>query len=87
MTESNFQIADQQNKAIWFNQALKAYSQISYRGHSQKIQNLNFLHLFVALLQEAHFLKGIKQKSFSYEMRAIFCIKSCWQDLIEHSSL
>ena len=30
--------------------ALKAYSQISYRGRSQKSQNLNFLHLFLALL-------------------------------------
>ena len=42
---------------------LKAYSQFSYRGRSQKFQNLKFLHLLVALLQEAHFPKGIKQKS------------------------
>ena len=38
---------------------LKAYSLISYRGRSQKIQTLNFLHLFVAFLQEGHFPKGI----------------------------
>ena len=38
---------------------LKAYSLISYRGRSQKFQNLNFLHLFVAFLQEGHFTKGI----------------------------
>ena len=38
---------------------LKAYSLISYRGRSQKFQNLNFLHLFVAFLQEGHFPKGI----------------------------
>ena len=66
---------------------LKAYSQILYRGHSQKFQNLNFLYPFVALLQKAHFSKGIKQKSFPYEMRAIFCIKSRQRDLISHSSL
>ena len=29
------------------------YSQISYRGHCEQFQNWNFLHLFVALLQEA----------------------------------
>ena len=33
---------------------LKAYSQISYKGHFQKVQNLNFLHLFEALLQNSH---------------------------------
>ena len=38
---------------------IKAYSLISYRGGSQKCQNLNFLHLFVAFLQEGHFPKGI----------------------------
>ena len=38
---------------------LKAYSLISYRERSQKFQNLNFLHLFVAFLQEGHFPKGI----------------------------
>ena len=66
---------------------LKAYSQISYWGRSQKIQNLIFLHLIVALLQEAHFPKGMKQKPFLYQMRVIFCIKSCRRDLIfKHSS-
>ena len=35
------------------------YSLIPYRGCSQKFQNLNFLHLFVAFLQEGHFPKGI----------------------------
>ena len=38
------------------------------RGRSQ---NLNFLRIFVALLQ-AHFPKGIGLKSFQSEMRAIF---------------
>ena len=51
---------------------LKAYAGISYRGCFQKFKNLNFLHLFVALPQEVHFPKGIKQKSFQCEMRAIF---------------
>ena len=51
------------------------------------LQNLNFLHLFVALLQETHFPKGIKQKPFSNEMKAIFCKKSRRRDLIHHSSL
>ena len=38
---------------------LKAYSLISYRGCSQKFQNWNFLHQFVAFLLEVHFSKGI----------------------------
>ena len=59
--------------------ALKAYPQISYRG---RFQNLNFLYLFVAHLQEAHFPKRLKQKSFPYEMRAILSIKSRRRDLI-----
>ena len=42
------------------------------RGHSENCQNLNFLHIFVALLKEAHFPKGIRLKSFQFEMRAIF---------------
>ena len=61
---------------------LKAYSQISYRGRSQKFYNVKFLHLFVALLQEAHFPKGINQKSFQSEIRAIFFINCHWQELI-----
>ena len=44
-----------------------ACSLISYRGRSQNFQSLNLLHLFVAL-------KGIRLKSFPYEMRDIFCI-------------
>ena len=48
---------------------LKAYSQISYRRHSQ---SLNSLHLFVALPLEMHFPKGIKQKLYQGEIRAIF---------------
>ena len=43
----------------WTQWRLKAYSLISYRGRSQKFQNLNFLHLFVAFLQKIHFPKGI----------------------------
>ena len=39
---------------------LQAYFHILCRGHSQIFQNLTFLHLFVALLQEAHFAEGIK---------------------------
>ena len=38
---------------------LKAYSLISNRVRSQKCQNLNFLHLFVAFLRKIHFPKGI----------------------------
>ena len=42
------------------------------RGRSQNFQNVKFLHIFVALLGEANFPKGIKLKSFQYEMRPIF---------------
>ena len=43
------------------------------RGHFQNCQNLIFfLKIFVALLEEAHFPKGIRMKSFQYEMRATF---------------
>ena len=38
---------------------LKAYSLISYRGRSQKFENWNFLHLFVAFLPKVDFPKGI----------------------------
>ena len=41
------------------------------RGRFQNCQNLNFLHIFVAHFQEAHFPKGIRLKSYT-EMRAIF---------------
>ena len=51
---------------------LKAYSLRSNRGHSQNFQKFEFLHIFLALLKEAHFPKGIRLKSFQYEMRAIF---------------
>ena len=63
---------------------LKAYSQISdNREHAEKFWNLIFLHLFVvALLQEAHFSKGIKQIPSPYETRAILNIKSCVRDFI-----
>ena len=47
---------------------LKAYSLISYRGHSENFQNLSFLHLRIALLLEAQFPKGIRLKSFQYEI-------------------
>ena len=60
---------------------LKAYSLISYRGRSQNFQNLNFLHLFVAFLQKGHFPKGIQQKSFPCEIRAIYSINSRVRDL------
>ena len=55
---------------------LKAYSLISYRGHSLNFVSLNLLHLFVALPLEAHFTRGIGLKPFPYKMRAMFCIKS-----------
>ena len=42
------------------------------RGLSQNFQNLNFLDTSVALLSEAQFPKGIRLKSFQYEMKAIF---------------
>ena len=45
---------------------------MSNRGRSQNFQNVNFLHIFLALLKEAHFPKGIRLKSFQYDMRAIF---------------
>ena len=45
---------------------------MSNRGRSQSCQNLDFLYIFVALLYEAHFPKGIWLKLFQYEMRAIF---------------
>ena len=45
---------------------------MSNRGRSQNFQNLNFLHIFVALLEEEHFPKGIRLKSFQYEMRTVF---------------
>ena len=35
------------------------YSLTSFRGCSPNFQKLNFLHLFVALLYEVHFPKGI----------------------------
>ena len=44
---------------------------MSNRGHSRNVQNLNFLHIFIALLYGAHFPKGIRLKSFQYEIRAI----------------
>ena len=66
---------------------LKSHSLMLNRGHSQNFQNLFFLHIFVALLYEAHFLKGIRLKSFQYEMRAIFSQKIHVQDFIQHSSL
>ena len=46
------------------NYTLKACSQISNKGCSPKCQNLNFLHLFIALPVKRHFSKGIGQKSF-----------------------
>ena len=36
------------------------------------ISKFDFLHLFVALLQEERFTKGIKHKSFQCEIRATF---------------
>ena len=53
-------------------QMLKAYSLMWNRGRSQNFQNLIFLYIFVALLKEHTSPKGIRLKSFRYEMRAIF---------------
>ena len=45
---------------------LKAYSQISYRKHSQKCQNVIFFpHPFVAVVQEAHSPKELSRYYFS----------------------
>ena len=60
---------------------------MSNRGRSQNCQNLNFLHIFVALLQEAHFPKGIRMKSFQQWYKSNFHRKSCTQDIIQHSIL
>ena len=54
---------------------LKSYSLMLNRGRSQKFSKFNiffFLHIYVALLYKAYFLKGIRLKSFQYEMTAIF---------------
>ena len=51
---------------------LKIYSpNFDIEGTLKIFQNLNVLHLFVALLQDAHFPKGIKQKSFHCKIWAI----------------
>ena len=58
----------------WFHKLLllrlKAYSLMSNRGHSQNFQNLNFLHIFVALLSEElgwnHF--NMKWEQFSQKV-------------------
>ena len=38
---------------------LKAYFLMLNRGRSQNCENFSFLHIFVALLKEAHVPKGI----------------------------
>ena len=63
---------------------LKSYSQISYRGCSQKFQNLNFLHLFVALLQEAHFSKGIN-RSFRNNLFLLISSDLCHKKMLLES--
>ena len=52
--------------------SLKAYSQIPDWGRSQKLKNVNFLHLFIDFPWETHSPKGIEQKSFQGQIRAIF---------------
>ena len=42
------------------------------RGRSQNFQNLIFLHVSVDLQSEAQVPRGIRLKSFQYEMREIF---------------
>ena len=64
-------LVDKLNHAHWLR--IKAYSLISYRGHSENVQSLNLLHLFVALSKVTHFPTGIRLISFPYKMRAIFC--------------
>ena len=51
---------------------LKAYSLMSNRGRFQKFKNLFFFSYFHSPLLKAQFPKGIRLKSFQYEMRAIF---------------
>ena len=57
------------------------------RGRFENFQNLNFLHIFVALLLEAHSPKGIWLEAFQYEIRAIFTENSRTREFIQHSSL
>ena len=63
------------------NISVKAYSQISDRGHSQKFEKLNILHLFIALQLEMHFPKRIEQKLFQGQIRAIFPEILMYEDL------
>ena len=74
----NFMIVNAKEKMAM----LKAYSQISNRGRSQKIQHLNFLHIFVTFLQKIHFPKEIKHKSFPYKIAVILGINSRVRELI-----
>ena len=62
-----------------FPQILKVFSQISYSLNKQ-FQTLN---LFVALLQEAHFPKGVKVEIISV-WNNNFLINSCQQELIKN---
>ena len=48
-------------------------------------ENLNFLHIFAALLLEAHSPKGIWLEAFQYEIRAIFTENSRTREFIQHS--
>ena len=66
----NFEVTYFENSNLTL-EVLKAYSLMSNRGRSQNFQNLNFLHISVALHKEEQFSKGIRLKSFQYEMRAI----------------
>ena len=65
---------------------LKAYSQISDRGHSQKFLYLNFLHLLIALPLETDFPEGIEQKSFQGQI-AIFLKLLCTRIYLTQSSM
>ena len=72
---------------------LQAHSRITYRGqgrtHSQKCQKLDlFLHLevLVALLQEAHFPKGITE-IISVQNNSNYHINSCEHELLKHNHL
>ena len=68
---------------------LKVYSHISYRERSERLLNLNLLHLLVDnyFLNTVYLLKRISLKLLSYEMRAILGIKCCRRQLIRYSTL
>ena len=62
---------------------LKANSVLLYTGVSEIFQNLNFEHLFIALIWKLPFLKEL----ISVWNESIFHINYRWRDLIQHAQL